>query len=105
MFNSPIAEGISRPRIAAQWVQMAAADDGMLAALLLVGCRSRLAATQYPTTYSTEALRYRIQTISSVREELSQDVLRINDTTIAKTLVLALEAVSCTQVRISYSLN
>lgn len=94
-FDNPDDGYSFRRGMATSWVQMAAADTGMLATLLLAACRN-LAEDQGPGLYSKTALKYKIQTISSLNRALSREGSMISDVTITQTLALASEAVSGT---------
>lgn len=94
MFPSLVEEIKFRHNIARQWVQMSAADAGVLSTVLLTACRN-LALHQNSIKLSTVALQYKVLTISSLNEALSREGELISDNTIIKTLALASESVSC----------
>lgn len=79
--------------MAAQWTQLAAADPGMLAGLLMASCRD-LATMRHVEIYSAQVLKYKAECMRLLQQALVTEGAAASDLTIMKTLALASDAVS-----------
>ncbi len=75
-----------------EWVRLAATDLGMLAMIFLCASRS-LDRLQGKPLYAEAALRYKGDCMRSVQEAISREGKDLSDTTVAKCLALASDAV------------
>ncbi|KIM92977.1 hypothetical protein OIDMADRAFT_184962 [Oidiodendron maius Zn] len=91
-FRATADEVSFRQGMATHWVQMAATDAGMLAAIFLAACR-HLSENHHLQVFSTLALQYRGQCISALNTSISQEETVVSDLTITKTLALASDAI------------
>ena len=80
-------------RMASHWVQMAAEDAGILAAILSAACR-HIDMKSGTNTYEHLALVYQAQVVANLRKSLTVEADAPSDATIVKTMCLATEAVS-----------
>jgi hypothetical protein len=76
------------------WIQLATTDRGLLDATFLSTCRS-LVALQVPGRYYEQALKYKHDCIRSLNSAISREGRSPSASTIATTLALASDAVSC----------
>lgn len=75
------------------WIQMAIADTGVLASILLSACR-HLVEYCHSENYLELVLKYKGRCISGINNCLVQEEHYISDLTIVKTLALASDSVS-----------
>jgi hypothetical protein len=83
--------------MAIHWVAFCLTDVGVLHGLLLSSCRNiaRQSEGQTAATYERYALYYKYHCIRSLRSSMIEDGSAPSDQTIAKSLLLAFDEVSC----------
>ena len=79
--------------IGVYWIQMAAIDSGMLAALLGITCRNILRIQKDAKRFEALSYLYNYHCLHSINRDI-QNAERVKTTTITKTLAMTLDCVS-----------